>query len=34
MKLAVILHTSHYREGQRLAGWGPTVPEIDHQERP
>ena len=30
MKLAVISHTSHYRDGQRLSGWGPTVREIDH----
>ncbi len=30
MRLLVISHTVHHRVGDRLAGWGPTVREIDH----
>ena len=29
MKLLVISHTTHYRAGGRMAGWGPTVRELD-----
>jgi hypothetical protein len=30
MRLLVISHTVHHRNGDRLVGWGPTVREIDH----
>ncbi len=29
-KLLVISHTPHYRAGDRVAGWGATVRELDH----
>lgn len=29
MNLLVISHTPHYRNGSQIAGWGPTVKEID-----
>ncbi len=31
MKLAIISHTEHYRDGNgNLVGWGPTISEINH----
>lgn len=30
MRLLVISHTAHYRAPSAVAGWGPTVREIDH----
>lgn len=30
MRLLVVSHTAHYRAGDRVAGWGPTLREIDH----
>lgn len=30
MKLAVISHTPHYIRNGKVAGWGPTVRELDH----
>ncbi|HWZ85064.1 MAG TPA: glycosyltransferase [Thermoanaerobaculia bacterium] len=30
MKLLIVSHTPHHRDGDRLVGWGPTVREIDH----
>lgn len=30
MKLLVISHTPHYRHGDQLVGWGPTVRELDY----
>ena len=29
MRLLVVSHTPHHRDGDRLVGWGPTVREID-----
>ena len=30
MRLVIISNMSHYRKGDRLVGWGPTVEEINH----
>jgi glycosyltransferase involved in cell wall biosynthesis len=30
MRLLIVSHTAHFRDGDRLVGWGPTVREIDH----
>lgn len=30
MRLLIISHTEHFRQGDRFVGWGPTVREIDH----
>lgn len=30
MKLLVISHTPHYRQGDQIVGWGPTVRELDY----
>jgi glycosyltransferase involved in cell wall biosynthesis len=30
MKLLVISHTPHYRQGEQVLGWGPTVRELDY----
>jgi glycosyltransferase involved in cell wall biosynthesis len=30
VKLLIVSHTSHYRAGGTIVGWGPTVREIDH----
>lgn len=30
MRLLVASHTPHYKKGERIVGWGPTVREIDH----
>lgn len=30
MRLVVVSHTPHYRNGERTVGWGPTVRELDH----
>ncbi|MEO8665833.1 MAG: glycosyltransferase family 4 protein [Ignavibacteria bacterium] len=30
MKLAIISHTPHYKTGNTIKGWGPTVREINH----
>ena len=30
MKLLIVSHTPHYREGSVVKGWGPTIREIDH----
>ena len=30
MRLLVVSHTPHYRTDEGLAGWGPTVRELDH----
>ncbi|MEP7146414.1 MAG: glycosyltransferase family 4 protein [bacterium] len=30
MKLAVISHTPHYKTGNLITGWGPTIREINH----
>lgn len=30
MRLLIVSHTAHYRDGDTVAGWGPTVREIDH----
>lgn len=29
MRLLVVSHTPHYRDGERIVGWGPTVRELD-----
>ena len=30
VRLLVISHTPHYRDGDQTVGWGPTIREIDH----
>jgi len=31
MKLAIISHTEHYKDGDgNIVGWGPTITEINH----
>lgn len=30
MRLLIVSHTPHYRKGDTLVGWGPTIREIDH----
>jgi glycosyltransferase involved in cell wall biosynthesis len=30
MRLLIISHMAHYRRGEQIVGWGPTVQEIDH----
>lgn len=30
MRLVVISHTPHHRDGAQIVGWGPTIVELDH----
>lgn len=30
MRLLIVSHTEHFRQGDRFVGWGPTIREIDH----
>lgn len=30
MRLLIVSHTAHFRSGDRVVGWGPTVRELDY----